>query len=489
MVIKIQPPSPAEGGALAYNERKADGREGVRGADVPEEDAAEKGHVVATRNVPELCTLESELSRLRFLNRNRPGRKLKNDVFHMSVNPGKDDRPMDEATAVEFIDRLMRLLGYGDAPYRIYKHTDIPREHYHVVAGRIGQDGRKISDSFENRRAMRAALSLAQEYGFTVGLPKEDGEKEREEEQKEKEKGKKEKRTERKGKEETAGKDGPVSENKASTAPHEGETGKRTQEGEKDAGKARKRAVTPPFSLQSDTPAAEQYMNIHKEVLSVWSFSTMEQYRTILRERFNVSAEEMEDGMHYAGTDSGGAAVTTPVTEKELGAECASQIRKKIAEAQMKKKVRQRERLEKLTAWASEKAETWAGFRRLMERKGVRAVLHRTEDGRTFGITWIDSVTKCVWKGSETAVDMRWLRRMQEERGWRIGRPVTKGKEAAVRKRSAGGRRPRAEERRRSIEDEIRRMRGHNVEAGKEGIRKDDIYEDEAEKILGSNVM
>lgn len=292
MIIKIQPPSSKMESPLNYNERKADGPEGVRLEDVATPEG-EDGHVLVTRNVPEGSTLEEEFNRLADINRKTArGKQLEKPAFHMSVNPGKNDSPMSETQIVEFVDELMQKMGYSDSPYRIYKHTDISRVHYHVVSCRIGQDGKKINDSFENRKINRIAKNLEKKYGYTLGL-----DDEQEEEMIEKETG-----------------------NEETNSQSDTQTNSYKQTSEKED-RARKRI--PPFN--PDEPLNQQFINFHNEAMT-WEFSTPEQYAAILRCRFRCIAEEYDDGIHYMGMGNRGESVTTPVTQNELKIDSAEVI-------------------------------------------------------------------------------------------------------------------------------------------------------------------
>ena len=150
MILKIQKPNPDIIAAVRYNENKMSGREGIRPSNDNTEELSviEDGHILATRNVPEDTTLADEFERLKLLSikKRRNGPPIQNVAFHMSVNPSDSDRKLDEAETVQLIDDVMESLGYGQQPYRIYKHTDIPRQHYHVISCRAGQDGKKTSN-------------------------------------------------------------------------------------------------------------------------------------------------------------------------------------------------------------------------------------------------------------------------------------------------------------------------------------------------------
>ena len=62
--------------------------------------------------------------------------------------------------------QYMERMGWGGQPYIVFKHTDIGREHIHIVAGQVAQDGRKRNDSRRNERSVAVTEELEREYGL-----------------------------------------------------------------------------------------------------------------------------------------------------------------------------------------------------------------------------------------------------------------------------------------------------------------------------------
>lgn len=406
MIAKIQPPNPNIFSAVAYNERKMDGAEGIRPYDEdPAIEGIEDGHVLATRNVPEGCTLVGEFDRLKELNRRlSKNAKIRNTAFHMSVNPSETDRELSEEEAVRFIDELMAGLGYKEQPYRIYKHTDIGRMHYHVVSCRTGQDGKKINDSFERMVLRNSLKSLAYKYGYTVILN-------------ESEKKAEELKTIRQ--EETTGK---------VKLPSPRETGAGRSAGndkeEKKKGNETGKPYVPSFDRKSEIPVSDQLKNAFEDCIK-WRFSTFEQFQALMLRRYNVLAEiesGTEDKVTLCGTSPSGVPVTPPIREAELGLQMLRLVKERAESSNMASRKEQKKRLETLARAAAEHASTYEEFRAVMEKKGVYTVLSWSADGKPFGVTWLDRATKCAWKGSETSADMKWLTSVAERKGWTLSK-------------------------------------------------------------------
>ena len=91
--------------------------------------------------------------------------RTKKMVFHCSLNPHPDDKISDEQL-VQVAREYMEALGYGNQPYIVFKHSDIAREHIHIVSLRVDSRGQKINDKFEKRRSKQITDALERKYSL-----------------------------------------------------------------------------------------------------------------------------------------------------------------------------------------------------------------------------------------------------------------------------------------------------------------------------------
>ena len=91
--------------------------------------------------------------------------RTKKMVFHCSLNPHPDDEFSDEQL-VQVAREYMEALGYGNQPYIVFKHSDIAREHIHIVSLRVDSRGQKINDKFEKRRSKQITDALERKYSL-----------------------------------------------------------------------------------------------------------------------------------------------------------------------------------------------------------------------------------------------------------------------------------------------------------------------------------
>ena len=94
--------------------------------------------------------------------------RTKKTVFHCSLNPHPDEKLSDE-TLTQIAKEYMEALGYGNQPYIVFKHSDISREHIHIVSLRVDSRGQKINDKFEKRRSKQITDALERKFGLIPG--------------------------------------------------------------------------------------------------------------------------------------------------------------------------------------------------------------------------------------------------------------------------------------------------------------------------------
>lgn len=94
----------------------------------------------------------------------KPGRKLKNPVYHISLDFAHEDAPkLTDALMVEIAREYMRRMGITNTQYIVCRHTDREHQHLHIVANRVDNDGNTISDSNSNVRNVKDMPKLSRE--------------------------------------------------------------------------------------------------------------------------------------------------------------------------------------------------------------------------------------------------------------------------------------------------------------------------------------
>lgn len=86
-------------------------------------------------------------------------------MVHISLNPHPDDRLTDGEYA-RLAREYLEKMGFGDMPYLVFKHEDIERHHIHIVALRVDTDGRCVSDKNNFYRSKDICRELESKYGL-----------------------------------------------------------------------------------------------------------------------------------------------------------------------------------------------------------------------------------------------------------------------------------------------------------------------------------
>lgn len=270
-------------------------------------------------------------------------RRTKNPVIHISLNPDPRDKVTDEKLS-EMAEKYMAEMGYGNQPYIVFKHSDIDREHLHIVSIRVDENGRKIKSDFEHRHSMEVCRKLEQEYSLHVAG--------------------KEQRTD-------------VSELKKIDY----------QRGD----------------------IKHQVGNIVKYLFDNYQFQSFGEFRTLL-ELFNVTVEEVKgaiydkpyQGLLYVATDDNGKRIGTPFKSSLFGKSVGyDALQRKFGQsAQTIKDKQLREKLYPVVRQAMNQAKDKEDFTLLMKEKGIGVIFRQNENGRIYGVTFIDHKNQTILNGS-----------------------------------------------------------------------------------------
>jgi hypothetical protein len=127
----------------------------------------ENGKVLLTHKIPE--AFDGHLTTAQICRSFEPyllaNNKTEKPVRHISLNPDPSDKVSDDRF-MKMAEQYMKEMGYANQPYIVYKHTDIERTHIHIVTTCVQIDGHKINDSYDHHRSMAACRNLEREFNL-----------------------------------------------------------------------------------------------------------------------------------------------------------------------------------------------------------------------------------------------------------------------------------------------------------------------------------
>jgi hypothetical protein len=145
-------------GALAYNQLKVEN---------------DNGQVLYTNKI--IQTPNGSFATSQMLRSFEPyllaNRKTEKPILHISLNPDPKDKVSDEQFE-KLAQKYMQKMGYAEQPFVVFKHTDLERNHIHIVAVCVDEEGRKISDKFEKRRSMDVCRELEKQFCLISAIEK-----------------------------------------------------------------------------------------------------------------------------------------------------------------------------------------------------------------------------------------------------------------------------------------------------------------------------
>jgi hypothetical protein len=107
------------------------------------------------------CSLNDAIYSLE--NRICEGKRIKNTVTHISLNPAPED-VLDDVKLSNIAEEYLEKLGYKDQPYVVFKHEDIDRHHLHVVTTDVMPNGKRLDTDFQKRRSKDITDEIEKKY-------------------------------------------------------------------------------------------------------------------------------------------------------------------------------------------------------------------------------------------------------------------------------------------------------------------------------------
>lgn len=264
--------------------------------------------------------------------------KTKKPVLHISLNPHPDDRLTEQQYEILAREYLEKL-GFGEQPYIIYKHMDIDRHHIHIVTVNVNEQGKRLNQDFLFRRSKKITTEMEEKYNLH---------------------------------------------------------------------KAQREKITPDMPIKKVDPSGDikrQVANTVKMVGMRYRFQTLGEYNAVLS-LYNIRCEQTDGrvngreyhGLVYFATDDEGKVIANPFKASRLGKFASrtavegrfERAKEKIDVAPTKNKVAD------VLSYATDKDD----FTAKLKDCGIDVVFRYTDEGRIYGVTFIDHNAMTVLNGS-----------------------------------------------------------------------------------------
>ncbi|MGZ3954101.1 MAG: relaxase/mobilization nuclease domain-containing protein [Flavisolibacter sp.] len=91
-------------------------------------------------------------------------------TLHVSLNfPPREELPND--IFFEIAGKFMKMIGFGNQPYLVYKHLDAAHPHLHIVSTTIREDGSRIAThNLEISKSMLAVREIEKDFGLRPAI-------------------------------------------------------------------------------------------------------------------------------------------------------------------------------------------------------------------------------------------------------------------------------------------------------------------------------
>ncbi|WP_195254199.1 conjugal transfer protein MobB [Hoylesella timonensis] len=268
--------------------------------------------------------------------------RTKKMVFHCSLNPHPDEKLSDEILA-QIAKEYMEALGYGKQPYIVFKHSDIAREHIHIVSLRVNGEGKKINDKFEKRRSKKITDTLERKYNLIPSSK--------------------------------------IADKVMNETP---------------------KIDTTQGNIKEQVASVLRMVLKHYKFCSLGELNAiLGKYNLAVEEVKTEVRGKKYDGLVYVPTDDKGDKVSTPINASDIGRGVGyTAIQNRIQKSKQTIKLLIPTIRNKVLQTMRTSPNMEKELRQRLEEQGLRAVIRKNESGRIYGITFIDDKAGIALNGS-----------------------------------------------------------------------------------------
>jgi hypothetical protein len=284
-----------------------------------------------------------------FENRNKLNERATTKTIHISLNFAPSEKLSDE-TLKNIADNYMEKIGFGDQPFLVYRHDDAGHPHIHIVSTLIREDGTRINT---HRIGQNQSENARKEIEQSFGLVK----------------------------------------------------------AEKQNLKTRE--IIKPIDLQNIAYGKTETKNaiaaVLTDVVKSYNYTSLPELNAALRQ-FHVMADRGKTdgfiynkrGLLYTLIDANGNKIGIPIKASRFYNKPGLEyLEKRFAENSLTREPFKRKLKEKLENALSIHPRSIQELTVNLNKENVFTVLRQNEEGRLYGITFVDNQNRSVMNGSE----------------------------------------------------------------------------------------
>ncbi|MCC9043894.1 relaxase/mobilization nuclease domain-containing protein [Myroides sp. M-43] len=325
-------------GALSYNQLKVD-----KG----------QGSVLFTNNLTEPTNTSNYIGKLykQFEPYLLLNNKTEKAVRHISLNPNPKDKLSDQ-TLNEIAKQYMDSIGYENQPYIVYKHSDIEREHIHIVTVCTDLKGKKIDDKYDHLKSMKACREIEKQFNLTSSINQTN------------------------------------------------EESKRIQFTPVDYTK---------HNLKAQVASVIRYLPKYYNYNNLTSYNALLSLFNIRVEKVEASYnEEIKQGLVYFVINEKGEKISNPFKASLFGKNTSYQkLESHFKSSKEKlKSLPSKSNLKQTIEIALNTAKSLQEFKEELLNHGINVIIFQNKDNRIYGLTFIDHNLKSVYKGSDLSKEL-----------------------------------------------------------------------------------
>ncbi|MBN8878025.1 MAG: relaxase/mobilization nuclease domain-containing protein [Sphingobacteriales bacterium] len=284
-----------------------------------------------------------------FARRNELNERAQTKTLHVSLNFDPSEKFSNDKLlkiGADYMDKI----GFGDQPYLVYKHEDAGHPHIHVVATTIKADGSRINThNIGRNQSEKARKEIEQVYKLVRA------------------------------------------------------------EDQKRSSQQIVKPVNAEKVVYGKTETKRSITNVVNAVLNKYKFSSLPEFNAILKQ-YNVVADRGKEegriykhkGLVYRVLDADGNKKGVPIKASSINSQpTLAKLEKLFGQNEAQKQPLKKSVKAKLDEVLAQQPASVLEFKKLLEQKNIYTVLRQNEEGRIYGITFVDNASKVVFNGSD----------------------------------------------------------------------------------------